>query len=471
MRKRNENNLASLNNMTKKGKKQFTDLGENKMGTAPIGKLLLSMAWPAVLSMIVGALYNVVDSVFVAMINQEALTAVSLILPLHMLMISIGIGSAIGVNSLISRRLGAKLQEEADQAASISIRIGFVNSVLFAIIGIFLAKPYMEYYTDDPLIFKYGNQYLTIVTVFSLFLMIEIMLEKVLQSTGNMVAPMIISISGAVTNLILDPIMIFGLLGFPRMEVAGAAIATVIGEAVALIIGIVIFIKGNHRVKIKIKGYKVNWNIVKDIYAVGLPSMVMQSIGSIMLFGYNAILSAIPTAVAVLGVYFRLQSFIFMPVFGLNQGAMPIMGYNFGAKNKERLMETYKKSLIMAFAIMAVGLLIFQLIPEILLGLFSADEEMLKIGVPALRLISLCFLPAAFGIMCSTMFQSTGHGVYSLVASVLRQLLGILPIAFLLFNYFGLEISWASFPMAELIGTVYSAIMITYLYKKEISNL
>lgn len=444
---------------------------ENKMGTAPIGSLLLSMAWPAMLSMSIAALYNVVDSVFVAMLNQEALTAVSLIMPVQMLMISVAVGSAVGVNSLIARRLGAKLQKEADKAASLSIRIGICNFILFALVGIFIAKPFISYYTRDELIYNYGVDYLRIVTICSVFSMVEIQMEKVLQATGNMIAPMIISISGAATNLILDPILIFGLFGMPKMEVAGAATATVAGQFVSLLVGILIFIRGNHLVNIKLFGYKVDWSVVKDIYAVGLPGMVMQSIGSIMLFGYNAILSPIPTAVAVLGVYFKLQSFIFMPVFGLNQGAMPILAYNFGAKNKDRLIEAYKKSLITAAIIMGFGVLLFQTVPEVLLKLFSANQSMIEIGVPALRLISICFIPAAFGIMCSTVFQSTGHGIYSLMASLLRQLVGILPIAYLLFNYVGLSANWASFPLAEIIGTVYSAVMIMYLYKTEIKNL
>ncbi|MFR7989871.1 MAG: MATE family efflux transporter [Anaerovoracaceae bacterium] len=450
---------------------QAIDLEANKMGTAPIGKLLASMAWPAILSMLINALYNVVDSMFVAMVSQKALTAVSLVMPIQMLMISLAVGSAVGVNSLIARRLGAKRQEEADKAASTSVRIGLFNYILFAIVGIFLTRPFMNLYTDDPEIFDGGVTYLSIVTIFSLFSMVEIQLEKVLQATGNMISPMIISLSGAVTNLIMDPILIFGLLGAPKLDIAGAAIATVMGQCVSLCVAVFTIRRKEHDVKIHIRGFKMDWNVVRDIYGVGFPSIIMQSIGSVMLLGYNAILAASATAVAVLGVYYKLQSFIFMPVFGLNQGAMPIMGYNFGARNKKRLMHAYKNALITAVVIMAIGTILFQLFPEVFLRMFSANEAMMEMGVPALRIISLCFLPAAFGIMTSTLFQGTGHGVYSLIGSLLRQLVGILPLAYILYHVGGVTVSWASFPLAEIIGLAYSAIMLRHLYRKEIKHL
>ena len=465
-----ENNLEDMEEQDKRDvRKEGSDSG--KMGNAPIGKLLLDMSWPAILSMTIGALYNIVDSIFVAMISKEALTAVSFVMPLQMLMISVAVGSAVGVNSLIARRLGAKRLEEANKAASTSIRIGAFNWIVFALIGFFTAGPFMASYTSDAVIYQYGVTYLRIVTMVSLFSMVELQLEKVLQATGNMIAPMIISLSGAVTNIILDPILIFGLLGMPRMEVAGAAAATVIGQGVSLIVAVFLFFRKEHDVAIQIRGFHVDWAVVKDIYAVGLPGMIMQSIGSIMLFGYNAILASSATAVAVLGVYFELQSFVFMPVFGLGQGSMPIMGYNYGARNRKRLMEVFKKAMIAAVTIMAVGTIIFQIAPEQLLKLFSADEEMIKVGVPALRIISICFLPAAYGITCSTMFQSTGHGMYSMFASILRQLACILPLAYILYHEFGLTVSWASFPLAEITGTIYATVMIIHLYKKELRNM
>ena len=461
--------------MTMEDNKNNTELQNSndadKMGTAPIGKLLASMAWPAILSMTINALYNVVDSMFVAMVSSKALTAVSLVMPIQMLMISLSVGSGVGVNSLIARRLGAKRQREADQAASTALRIGVFNYAVFLLVGIFLAKPFMSSYTDDAAIFEGGLVYLRIITIGSLASMVEIQLEKVLQATGNMVGPMIISLSGAVTNLILDPILIFGLCGMPKMGVAGAALATVIGQFVAMFVAVFMIFKYEHDVEVKLRGFKLDWQVVKDIYGVGFPSIIMQSIGSVMLLGYNAILAASAAAVAVLGIYFKLQSFIFMPVFGLNQGAMPIMGYNFGARNRHRLMETYKKALITALVIMTAGMILFQIFPHIFLKMFSADAEMMEMGVPALRLISLCFIPAAFGIITSTLFQGTGHGVYSLIASVLRQLVGILPLAYIIYHMAGITASWMSFPLAEIIGLAYSAVMLKVLYHKEIKNL
>ncbi len=446
---------------------------ENKMGTMPVRKLLMSMAWPAILSMTINAMYNVVDSIFVSRIGEDALTAVSLVNPIQMMIIAISVGSGVGINSLIARRLGAKNQEATDKAASTSIRIGLFNYLIFFVIGVFFAKPFISGYAEEgTFIFESACQYLQIVCIGSLFLNIQVVLEKVLQSTGNMVAPMKCSLTGAIVNVILDPILIFGLFGMPQMGVAGAALATIIGQMCGMIMGVSIVLRGEHLVNIKIKGFKMDWKIVADIYKVGLPSIVMQSIASVMIIFYNMILVVYSTtAVAVLGVYFRIQSFVFMPVFGLNQGAMPILGYNYGAKNKDRLMKTYKEAFKVALIVMAAGTLLFQAIPAQLLLIFDASEEMLRIGVPALRLISLCFIPAAFGIITGTLFQGTGHGVLSLYASVIRQLVGILPLAYLLIKIGGVTLSWLAFPLAEILGLIYSAIMLRWLYKKEISKL
>ena len=445
---------------------------ENKMGTVPVRKLLVSMAWPAVLSMTINALYNVVDSIFVAQVSEEALTAVSIVNPVQMLIIALSVGSGVGINSLISRRLGERRQEEADQAASTGIRIGLINYCIFLLIGLLLTKPFISSYAaKGTYIFKAASSYMTIICVASLFLNVQVVLEKILQSTGNMIAPMICGLTGAVVNIALDPILIFGLLGMPKLGVTGAAIATVTGQLCGMCIGVFIMVKGEHLVNVKIKGFKLKWSTVIDIYKVGLPSIIMQSIGSLMLILYNMILVAYSTtAVAVLGVYFKIQSFVFMPVFGLNQGAMPIMGYNYGARDKKRLMDTYKEGLKIALIVMGIGLLIFQAFPGGLLKMFDASSEMLRIGIPALRIISICFLPAAFGIITSTMFQATGHGMLSLFASLLRQLLGILPLAYILIRIGGVTLSWASFPLAEIIGLTYSAVMMRRLYKKEISS-
>lgn len=461
MKKSTENN--AYNQMTH----------ENKMGTMPVRKLLMSMAWPAILSMTINAMYNVVDSIFVSRIGEDALTAVSLVNPIQMMIIAISVGSGVGINSLIARRLGAKNQEAADKAASTSIRIGLFNYLIFFVIGVFFAKPFISGYAEEgTFIFESACQYLQIVCIGSLFLNIQVVLEKVLQSTGNMVAPMKCSLTGAIVNVILDPILIFGLFGMPQMGVAGAALATIIGQMCGMIMGVSIVLRGEHLVNIKIRGFKMDWKIVADIYKVGLPSIVMQSIASVMIIFYNMILVAYSTtAVAVLGIYFRIQSFVFMPVFGLNQGAMPILGYNYGAKNKDRLMKTYKEAFKVALIVMAAGTVLFQAIPAQLLLIFDASEEMLRIGVPALRLISLCFIPAAFGIITGTLFQGTGHGVLSLYASVIRQLVGILPLAYILIKIGGVTLSWLAFPLAEILGLIYSAITLRWLYKKEISKL
>ena len=461
MKKSTENN--AYNQMTH----------ENKMGTMPVRKLLMSMAWPAILSMTINAMYNVVDSIFVSRIGEDALTAVSLVNPIQMMIIAISVGSGVGINSLIARRLGAKNQEAADKAASTSIRIGLFNYLIFFVIGVFFAKPFISGYAEEgTFIFESACQYLQIVCIGSLFLNIQVVLEKVLQSTGNMVAPMKCSLTGAIVNVILDPILIFGLFGMPQMGVAGAALATIIGQMCGMIMGVSIVLRGEHLVNIKIRGFKMDWKIVADIYKVGLPSIVMQSIASVMIIFYNMILVAYSTtAVAVLGIYFRIQSFVFMPVFGLNQGAMPILGYNYGARNKDRLMKTYKEAFKVALIVMAAGTVLFQAIPAQLLLIFDASEEMLRIGVPALRLISLCFIPAAFGIITGTLFQGPGHGVLSLYASVIRQLVGILPLAYILIKIGGVTLSWLAFPLAEILGLIYSAITLRWLYKKEISKL
>jgi len=445
----------------------------NKMGEMPIGKLLANMAWPAILSMTISAMYNIVDSIFVARIGEDALTAVSIVNPVQMMIIALSVGSGVGINSLIARRLGAKNQEEADKAASTSIRIGIFNYLIFLLIGIFVTGPFVAGYAEKgTFLYESACQYLFIVCVGSLFINIQVVLEKVLQSTGNMVAPMICSLTGAIVNIILDPILIFGMFGFPRLEVAGAAFATVIGQLAGMLVGVYVIIKGEHLVHIKLFGFKMDWKVVKDIYKVGVPSIVMQSLASFMTIFLNMILVAYSTtAVAVLGVYFKIQSFVFMPVFGLNQGAMPIMGYNYGARNKDRLMKTYTTALKVALIVMLTGLALFQIFPTQLLMLFDASREMLRIGVPALRLISLCFPFAAYGIITGTLFQGTGHGVYSLIVSLTRQFIGILPLAFILIRIGGVTLSWAAFPLAEIIGVVMSTIMLKKLYNKEIKDM
>lgn len=459
-------------NKQKNNEHKSNEIELNKMGTMPVGRLMMSMSLPAMFSMVINALYNIVDSIFVGMIGESALAAVTLIFPIQMLMISVGVGTGVGLNSLISRRLGEQNFKEANMAASHGILLSFVNWIIFAVFGLFFSLPFVSVFSDSPEIMADGTKFCFITTVFSIFMMVQINVEKIMQATGNMILPMISSLTGAIINIILNPILILGLLGAPKMGVAGSATASIIGQFSAMIL-ILIFLFGKKLdVKISFRGFRVNWGVLKNIYGVGLPSIIMQSIGSVMLVGLNAILIKFSeAAVAVLGVYFRLQSFIFMPVFGLTQGSLPIFGYNFGAKNRERLMQAFKLAMKIAIAIMAVGMLIFQVFPEPMLKMFSATPEMIHIGVRALRMISTCFIFAAIGIIASTLFQAIGHGTLSLFVSLLRQLVLILPLAWLLAHYIGLDYVWMAFPMAELFSLTASVLLLRYIYKKEILNL
>lgn len=448
------------------------DIKENRMGYEPIPKLMFSMSWPAILSMLVNALYNIVDSMFVSMICEDALTAVSYAFPIHMLNVAFAVGTGVGINSLMSRKLGAKKLEEAQAVANHGIRLAMLNWVLFAIFGLFFARMYISAYTDTPYILEGGTNYLRIVFIGSIFVMNSIMIERLFQANGQMKVPMVASLAGAVVNIILDPMFIFGIAFFPEWGIEGAAVATVIGQAVSLTINVINLKKHNDIFNIKFGGFKFNLQILKDIYAVAFSAIVMQSITSVMLFFFNAILGEVSeTAVAVLGSYFRLQSFIFMPVFGLNQGTMPICGYNFGARKRKRLMDTYKLSFLVALVFMSLGFAIFQLFPAQLLRIFNASPEMLAIGVPALRRISICFIPASYGIMCNTLFQATGHGFLSLMSPIIRQLLGIIPVAYFLMKAFGLAAVWYAFPVAEILGTAWAICGFIIIMKKEISKM
>lgn len=433
-------------------KNDKTEGNAQKMGTMPVGKLLASMALPAMCSMLVQALYNIVDSIFVAKIGEDALTAVSLAFPMQMLILAFALGASIGANSLIARRLGEKKRKEASAAASNGFFLALINYLFFLVLGILFAGPFLRMFSSDERLVKMGTQYLGIVMIFSFGMHISVMAEKVLQATGNMIIPMISQLIGAITNIILDPIMIFGLFGFPALGVAGAAIATVIGQIVAMIYVLIMLSVREHDVQIKIRGFRPDISSIREILQVGVPTMVMNAIGSVTTTGMNKILMEFSsTAVAVIGAYFKLQSFVFMPVFGLTQGAMPILGYNFGANNRKRFNHTLKLSFIVAFLIMMVGTILFNLIPDKLLMLFDAGDDMLRIGTVALRTISYSFIGASFGIIISTMFQSMGHGFKSLLMSLLRQLIIILPTAWILSKIFELDGVWLSYPIAEYI--------------------
>lgn len=443
-----------------------------RMGYMPVGRLLATMSGPAIISMLINALYNIIDSIFVAQIGEDALTAVTIGGPIQFFMVSMGVGTGVGINSLISRRLGAKKFEDANNAANSGLKLAIFNWLIFVIFGIFFAKPFIEIFSNDPSIVKQGVSYLSIVTVISCFCMLELLLEKIFQATGNMVYPMITMITGALVNTMVDPILIFGLLGAPKLGVTGAAISTVFAQFVSMSVGIYFIKRKNIGLKVNLLDLKIDFKIVKEIYKVGAPSIIMQSLSSVMLFGINIILAAFSsTAVAVMGIYGRLQMFIFMPVFGINQGALPIMGYNFGAKSKKRLMDTYKLANIGAFTIMGVGLLIMQIFPDLLLKLFNASPEMYEIGIKALRSISWCFLPAGYGIITAGMMQATGYGFSSMWGSIIRQFVGILPLAYIFGKIGGLDLVWWAFPSAEILGLLYYMMFMYILNKRAFSKL
>lgn len=428
---------------------------ENKMGIMPVGKLLMSMSIPMMISMLVQALYNVVDSYFVAQISQDALNAVGLAFPIQNLMIAVSVGTGVGVNALLSRSLGEKNYETANATAGNGLLLAFLSGLVFIIIGQTVPRAFYLAQTDIPGIVEQGSVYLSICCTWSMGLFMEIMFERLLQSTGNTVLTMLTQGIGAVTNIILDPILIFGLGPFPKMGVAGAAVATVTGQIVGAVLGLIINFRFNKELNLKPSYLKPRGNIIKRIYAVGVPTMVMNSIGSVMVFGLNKILiSFTDAATAVFSIYYKLQSFIFMPVFGLNNGMVPIIAYNYGAQKADRILQTMKLASATATVIMLIGLGVAELFPEWLLGIFNASEEMLTIGVPALRIICTCFVFAGFGIVAGSVFQALGHGMLSMTVSIVRQLVVLLPVAWLLSLTGRLELVWLAFPFSELFSVV-----------------
>ncbi|HJC12404.1 MAG TPA: MATE family efflux transporter [Candidatus Agathobaculum intestinigallinarum] len=448
------------------------------MGTARMGPLIFSMALPAMVSMIINALYNIVDSIFVAQYSQSALAAVSLVFPLQTLVVAIGVGTGVGVNSLISRRLGEKRQLHADSAAEHGIALSIIGGIVFLVLGFGLSGVFVSAFGATEEVSVQAVQYSHIAVGLSIFVMISMMCEKVQQSTGNMIIPMLQGLTGAIVNIILDPLMIFGIGPFPEMGVTGAALATVIGQIFGMLIGLWGVFKHQKVLKLNMRKFKWRLQTVKDIYRVGLPGIVMQSITSVMTAGMNGILIGFSqTAVNVLAVYFKLQTFVFMPVFGLNQGALPVMGYNYGARNKKRLFGAYRIALGTAVAIMLLGFVLFQLFPEPMLMMFvdrtdaAAMQEMLDTGVPALKTISLSFVGAAFGIINSTVFQATARGLNSLIVSVCRQLVIILPAAWLLGRFVGLNAIWYSFPIAEIASFLISYLLLWREYQSELKYL
>ena len=435
------------------------------MGVLPVSKLLVTISVPIMLSMLVQALYNVVDSIFVSRVSENALNAVSLAFPVQNLMIAVATGTGVGINALLSKSLGEKRFERANLTASNGVFLGLCSAAVFAVLGALFSQAFFQVQTDVAEIVEGGTEYIRICTVFSFGIFTAISIERLLQATGKTVYSMINQMVGAVINIIFDPIFIFAL----DMGVAGAAWATVLGQVAGAFLGVYFNAKRNTEITLSFKGFRPNGQIIRRIYSVGVPSIIMASIGSVMTFGMNKILIGFTTtATAVFGVYFKLQSFVFMPVFGMNNGLVPIVAYNFGARKPERMVKAVKLGAIYATAIMAAGAAVFLLIPHLLLGLFDASEYMLEIGVPALRIICLSFLLAGFGIVASSFFQSLGHGVLSLIISLVRQLIVLLPAAWLLSLSGRLDLVWWAFPIAEVFSAALSVLFLIYAYRKEV---
>ncbi|MBP3508868.1 MATE family efflux transporter [Oscillibacter sp.] len=435
---------------------------ENKMGVMPVGRLLAGMAVPMMISMLVQALYNVVDSVFVSRISENAFNAVGLAFPLQSLMIAVGAGTAVGINALLSRSLGEKKQEMADRAAGAGIFLSLCSAVVFALIGIFLSRPFfMAQAKTVPEIVEMGTDYTRICLGLSAGIFCQFCFERLLQSTGRTTLAMFTQLIGAITNIVLDPIFIFGLCGAPKLGVTGAAVATVLGQFVGAGLAILLNLKRNPDINLRLRLIRFDKLAVREIYRVGVPSIIMQSIGSVMTFGMNKILFVFtPTATAVFGAYFKIQSFIFMPVFGLNNGMVPIISYNYGAARLDRVKRTVKLTICTAMCIMTAGFAVFQLAPATLLSLFDASAEMTAIGVPALRIISISFLLAGFCIIAGSVCQAIGNPMYSMVVSICRQLVVLLPAAWLLAQTGRLELVWWAFPIAEIASVTLSAVFL-----------
>ena len=445
---------------------------ENKMGYMPLGKLLISMSLPMMISMFVQSLYNIVDSIFVARISENALTAVSIAFPVQNLMFSVALGTAVGINSLLSRRLGEKNFEEVDKVANNGLFLTICGFIIFMIVGFFVPRPYFESQTDNIEIIEYGVTYMRICLVACAGVFGAITFERLLISTGKTGLSMVSQLTGTAFNLIFDPILIFGLLGFPAMGIAGAAVATVLGQFAAMTVSFILNVRKNKEIHLSFKGLKPEGQIIGKIYAVGVPSIIVMSIGSILVYFLNIILGSFSTtAIAVYGIYFKLQSFVFMPVFGLNNGSVPIVAYNYGARNRRRITRTIFLSCFAACAIMLVGVLIFELFPAQLLALFAASDEMLRIGIPALRIIAIHFPIAAFCIILGSVFQALGKGIQSMVISFVRQLIFLLPAAWLLSLTGKIDNIWWSFLIAETLSLVVSLILLKPVYDKEIKTM
>lgn len=452
--------------------KKTPKLSENKMGTMPIGRLLVNMAVPLMISMLVQAMYNVVDSIYVSRISESAVTALSLAFPIQNLLIGFSTGIGVGVNALLSKSLGEGNPDRANHSAGNGFLLVMIATIGFMLFGVFGSRPYFQMQSSVTETVEGGTQYLAICTIFSFGLFVQVMGERLLQATGRSFYSMIVQLVGAVVNILLDPVFIFGYFGIPAMGVAGAAVATVLAQWIAAALALIINHKCNHEVHLHPKYLKPNMSVIRPILAVGIPSVVMMGIGSVMTFGMNMILQSFTeTATSVFGIYFKLQSFFFMPVFGINNATISIIAFNYGARSSKRIMDTLKKSTISACVIMLLGVLCFQFCPDLLLDIFNPTPDFLTMGRSALRIISLSFPFAAVGIALSGSFQALGNGLYSTFTALCRQLLALLPAAYLLSLSGNVNLVWWAFPIAELVSFLATLILFLRLYRQKIKPL
>lgn len=439
----------------------------NPMGYKPIFPLLISMAFPPMISMLIQSLYNIIDSIFVAQLGENALTAISLIYPLQNLSLALSCGIGIAMNAFIARYLGANNDKDASYVATQGIVMSLLHSLIFVVIGLFFIQPFISLFTSQQQVIEYGVQYGFIVITFTFGSFIHLAVEKMFQACGNMIIPMIMQIVGAIVNIILDPILIFGYFGLPALGVRGAAIATIIGQFVACILSIYLFKKYNKHIHVSFRHFKLDFQVFKNLYSVAIPSGLMMCLPSVLVSILNGILTIVSqTAVAFFGIYFKLQTFIYMPANGVVQGLRPIMSYNYGANQKERMNQTLKAAGLSISLILAIGTLIFCGFPQQILSLFNANEAMLTIGVSGLRILSLAFILSSFGILMSGVFESLGKGKLSLIISLLRQFLITVPLSLLLISPLGLFGVWITFPLSELIASFISIILYKKIYQK-----
>lgn len=427
-------------------------MNENKMGVIEIKKLIITMSVPIMISMLIQALYNIVDSMFVARISNDALSAVSLCYPVQMIIVAVACGTGVGVNALLSRFLGQKKPEMANQVAMHGMVMAIVNSIIFALLGIFCSELFLKLYTNDTSIITMGNSYMRICTLFSFGVFIQITYERIMQATGNPIYNMIIQGVGAIVNIILDPIFIFGMFGLPKMGVTGAAIATVIGQIVGMFLGVFITSRYIKEIRLNFTQFKFSFDLLKNILHIAFPAIIMQSITSFMTVFMNLILSTFSVlAVSVFSIYYKLQQFVLMALLGMSNALIPIISYNYGALKYERIEEAIRFSLIVAVVIMSIGFVVFELFPIQLLSMFTSDEAMLEVGIPALRIISISFIFCGISVILCSAFQAINHPYESLIVTLLRQLILLIPLTYILSTLGGLELCWWSFPITEVL--------------------